>query len=605
MDATLTQSGTQRERREASAPKAPTTRVLRTATEILAERRSRVSGGQKVVVNSEETIEAIAILLADEGNLINQENQLGKAQGRAARGSVQAQELASEISEITETKKQVQEELRYFHKEAPAAYDEAVKRNGFRQDALDHAETIGAHDPERTDAGTIGGLITSATESGFVRVTNDKGTFSWGRQAYESVWPNDEAVSSVANALGVLIGGFQQAKDDKNAGVIEEMRRAGFYISARREGDNPSEVDLLREETTTARKLSEFLNGAGTAYVQHVGREFIVLERRDGQVFAVKTSGPLSGNALFFHRDRGGNARVPNNRPNLLEIKGTDVSGVWYDHLRLAMQEELLRETESNERRDAASTLRKAEIADRITAFAVGNGEKGTAVVNARVGEREVLVTLHLTGHGNGTFSVSQHVSGTVERVDSDKRWLAKAFDKDGQPVALSVEVLKKSRDWREMVQTNAESDRDWQLARETERRNAVTVTNENVGDLVNIEGKDGLYAIRTRDRRDNRHDPRRQQNEPVREWFVPVGFIVERKGSTVKIDYAVPGPSLNKAEKLSGEQQVTELSPMFRAILRNVLYSVHRRENGKLEVPTHLQSPPRQSQSQPNQAVE
>lgn len=602
MDVQIVQAGSQKERRAASAPKAPTERKLRTAAEILAERRARASGSQKMaVVNNEETIEAIAVLLADEGNLINQENQLDKARGRAARGSVQAQELASEISKVTETKKQVQEELRYFHKEAPAAYDEAVKRNGFRQDALEHAETIGAHDPSRTDAGTISGLITSATESGFICVaTNDEGDFSWGRQAYESAWPNDEAVSSVANALGELIAGFQQAKDDKNAGVIEELRRAGFYISSRREGDTPSEVDLLREETTTARKLSPFLKGTGTTYVQRAGREFIVLERRDGKVFAVKTSGPLSGNALFFHRDRSnGDARVPNNRPNLLEIKGTDVSGVWYDHLRLAMEEELRRETESAERRDAATMLRQAEIADRITAFAVGNGEKGTAVVNARVGEKGVFVTLHLTGHGNGTFSVSQHVAGTTERVDPDKRWMAKAFDKDGQPVALSVEVLKKSRDWRELVQANAESDRDWQLARETERRNAVTVTNENVGDLVNVEGKDGLYAILTRDRRDNKHDPRRHQNEPVREWFVPVGFIVERKGSTVKIDYAVPGPSLNKAEKLAGEHQITELSPMFRAVLRNALYSVHRRENGKLEVPTHLQSPPRQDQAE------
>ncbi|MBI2064111.1 MAG: hypothetical protein HYT66_00110, partial [Candidatus Yanofskybacteria bacterium] len=121
---------------------------------------------------------------------------------------------------------------------------------------------------------------------------------------------------------------------------------------------------------------------------------------------------------------------------------------------------------------------------------------------------------------------------------------------------------------------------------------------NENAADLTGLEGRDDLYAISLAEKRDNKRNPRRQPNDPVEEWFVPLGFLVKREGQMLEPVYAVPGPSANKLEKIGGAQNITDLTPVFRAILRNARIAVAPRENGqrvRIEFEPHLQPTKRQ----------
>ena len=136
----------------------------------------------------------------------------------------------------------------------------------------------------------------------------------------------------------------------------------------------------------------------------------------------------------------------------------------------------------------------------------------------------------------------------------------------------------------------NRPFERDWQLTREAERRNAVPVTAENLGGLTatTIEGAGGIYAVRAIIRK---NVAERGQKPEYR--YNPVGYIVERKGSKVSIVWAVPGTSVAFANELRGELEISNLPWRAKLILGNVFWTIR-----KTDGPEHLRLSKKQEET-------
>lgn len=610
-------TGTQRSRQQ--MPSAPTAaskpRSGMDVVRALREKRARQQTAQAATVATEEakvkheeTIETVASYIEADETLTVELSELNRTKGRHPRGSIQAEETRNLIDQRTEDQVIVREGLEIIRKVDTSAYDEGKRRYNFRQEALEAADSN-----RRLNSATavdIRGRIAAAVEAGFLVVTPNAGeaTISFDKQSYNSVWPNDPSVSDVAMSLKELIEDLQNRKDSDDQVMIAELHRGGFYISARRDPDGkgnqlPSELDLLREEGV-ARKVSEFLAVIGRRYVARVGRGFVVLEHRNEKFVAVKTSDTRAGRALFTVPDRASGARVARKSAPEISNSGTtvsvsDLSGIWYDPLRLALEEDLRRETESAERRETADELRDvSRLENPLTFSGLMDGGTGTVPVSISYEDPETdrrnTVTFQVASNGT-TFSVTSTVPGTeetIKRVKRDRQTRkvvsSKTFLPDFVGKETPIAVLESDPLWRLVRELNRSFERDWQLGRETEQRNAVPVTTENLNGLTAIEGTDGVYAVQATIRK-NVAD--RGQKPEYR--YNPVGYIIERKGSKVHVVWAVPGTSVAFANELRGELEVSDLPWRARLILGNVFWTIR-----KTDAPDHLRLTKRQSES-------
>ena len=356
-----------------------------------------------------------------------------------------------------------------------------------------------------------------------------------------------------------------------------------------------SELDLLRKEPGLVRKASEFLAGNSGRYVARVGRGFVVLEHRNEKFVAVKTSDTRTGRALFTVPDRATGARVARKSAPEINNSGTtvtisDLSGIWYDPLRMALEEDLRRESESSERRETADELRDiSKLENPLTLTGITEGGVGTAPVSINYQDPETnrrhTVTFQVTGNGTH-FSVTSTVPGTEETIKRVKRdrttrnvVSSKPFLPDFIGKETPVAVLESDPLWRLVRELNRSFERDWQLAREASQRNATPVTAENLDGLTAVEGTDSVYAIRATIRK-NVAD--RGQKTEYR--YNPVGYIMERKGSKVQIVWAVPGTSVAFATELRGELEISDLPFRMRQVLGNVVWTIR-----KTDAPEHL----------------
>lgn len=605
-------------------PTTPTTAKPRSGMDVvkaLREARARQQEAKAIsvkteeaVARQEEAIETVAAYIEADEALTVELLELNRTKGRHPRGSVQAEETRNLIDQSTDDQKIVRQELETIRFGNPSAYDEGKRRYNFRQEALEAADSnrrlLGS-----ANAVDIRGRIAGAMEAGFIVVTPDKGeaTFSFDKQSYGSAWPNDPSVSDVAMILKELIEDLQDRKDSDDQVIVAELHRGGFYISARRDPDATrpgesldSELDLLRKEPGFVRKASEFLNGKGQRFVVRVGRGFMVLEHRDnGKFVAVKTSDTRAGRALFTVPDRATDARVARKSPPEINNSGTtltatDLSGVWYDPLRLALEEDLRRETESAERRETADGLRDiSKLENPLTLTGIAEGGMGSAPVSISYEDpennRRHTVTFHVTGNGT-KFLVTGTVPGTedtIKRIKRDRTTRkvvsSKPFLTDFIGKETPLGVLESDPLWRLVRELNRYFERDWQLAREAGQRNAVSVTAENLDGLTAVEGTDGTYAVRATIRK---NVAERGQKPEYR--YSAVGYIMERKVSKVSIVWAVPGTSVAFANDLRGELEIGNLPPRMRLILGNVVWTIR-----KTDAPEHLRLAKRQTENE------
>jgi hypothetical protein len=280
-------------------------------------------------------------------------------------------------------------------------------------------------------------------------------------------------------------------------------------------------------------------------------------------------------------------------------VTATDLSGIWYDPLRQALEEDLRRETESAERRETADGLRDvSRLENPLTFSGLMDGGTGTVPVSISYEDpennRRHTVTFQVTGNGT-TFSVSGTVPGTedvIKRVKRDRQTRkivsSKPFLTDFVGKETPLGVMEQDPLWRLVRELNRSFERDWQLAREASQRNALSVTAENLDGLTAVEGMDGVYAVRATIRK-NVAD--RGQKPEYR--YNPVGYIVERKGLKVEILWAVTGTSVTFANDLRGELEVSNLPWRARLILGNVFWTIR-----KTDGPEHLRLTKRQEET-------
>lgn len=601
-------AGTQRTRQTVAPAATSKPRSAMDIVKALREARARQQEAkatsvktEEVAARHEETIEAVASYIEADEAFTVELSELNRTKGRHPRGSVQAEETRNLIDQQTDDQTIIRKELETIRFENSSAYDEGKRRYNFRQEALEAADSnrrlLGS-----ATAVDIRGRISAAVEAGLIVATPDKDetTFSFDKQSYHSVWPNDPSVSDIPASLNKLISDLQGRNDDRDNATIAELIRGGFYISARRDPDGkggqlPSELDLIRDEPGIVRKASEFLDGNGGRYVARVGRGFVVLENRDGKFFAVKTSDTRAGNFLFTLPDRASGGRFARKSAPEINKPGTtisvsDLSGIGYDQLRLALEEDLRRETESAERRDVADGLRDvSKLENPLTFSSLMEGGAGTVPVSINYedpeNDRRHTVTFQVTGNGT-TFSVTGTVPGTedtIKRVKRDRMTRkvvsSKSFLPDFIGKETPIAVLESDPLWRLVRELNRSFERDWQLARETGQCNAVPVTAENLDGLTAVEGTDGVYAVRATIRKNVANCGQKPEYR-----YNPVGYITERKGSKVSILWAVPGTSVAFANELRGELEISNLPWRARLILGNVFWTIR-----KTDAPEHL----------------
>jgi len=624
-----TTDGTQRNRQTAAPANVTKPRVedaILAAVEAIKKRRevtAHQQASQIEAADQEAANEQVAIFREEEETVAFDLAQAQKRQGRHPKGSLQAKEIANKIDQLTEAQTTILAGLNAIEASNHAAYTEGTKRYNTRQDALQTAaanrKLIGSATAADIRSRIAGGVkeefLTELTPEQKAKYEeNYCVVFPFDRKHYGSVKPHDPSVSDVAASLKELVDDLGDRNETSDNKIIAELIRGGFYISARRDPDGrggqlQSELDLFRDVENPTRKTSEFLSGNGRYYVARVGGGFIVLENRGGEFFAVKASSARAGRFLFTRPDRSspvaGTRVAANSAPKINQagttVTATDVSGVSDNQLRLALEEDLRRETESAERREAADELRDiSNIENPLTFSELAEGGTGSAPVSISYEDPETgrrnTVTFQVTGNGT-TFSVTGTVPGTektIKRVKHDRTTRKVVSSKPFLPDFIGKEtplgVLEQDPLWRLVRELNRPFERDWQLTREAERRNAVPVTAENLGGLTatTIEGAGGIYAVRAIIRK---NVAERGQKPEYR--YNPVGYIVERKGSKVSIVWAVPGTSVAFANELRGELEISNLPWRAKLILGNVFWTIR-----KTDGPEHLRLSKKQEET-------
>jgi len=599
------------------------TAVVARAFEALKASRKEKALQQTAEADStkqEEVTEQVAELRFADADLMVGITSLNKERGRHPRGSVRAEEVRNDLDEKTAVQSVVKEALKAIETSNHSAYTEGTRRYNTRQEALEMADAnrllIGS-----TTVADIRSRISGAVEAGFVVVASDKdeATVSFDKQSYGSAWPHDPSISDVAASLKELVDDLGNRNEISDNKIVAELVRGGFYISARRDPDTTrkgeyldSELDLLRKEPGLVRKASEFLDagnaGNGQRFVVRLKGGFVVLENRNGEFYGLKASSARAGRVLFTRPDRNspvaGTRVAANSAPKINKntpVTSTDVTDVWDNNLRMALEENLRRETKSTERRETADELRDiSKMENPLTLTGVAEGGVGTAPVSINYQDPETnrrhTVTFQVTGNGTH-FSVTGTVPGTedvIKRIKRDRTTRkvvsSKPFLTDFVGKEMPLGVLEQDPLWRLVHELNREFERDWQLAREVAQRNAVPVTAENLDGLTAIEGTDGLYSVRATIRKniaDRGQKPEYRYNS--------VGYIMERKGSKVQIVWAVPGTSVAFANDLRGELEISDLPWRARLILGNVFWWVIRKTNA----PEHLRLTKRQSEDE------
>lgn len=613
--------GTQKQRQTTVSPTTPAATKRLSGIDIVKALREEARARQQKVkttaaateaaaAQQEKSIETIVDFLYADEALTAKLTELNRHKGRHPRGSVQAEDVRNLIDQQTEEQSIVRQDLASLKASNPFAYTEGTRRYNFRQEALEMDES----NQQLIGSATIADIRSrrdGALEAGFIVATanRDEATVVVDKQGYVSAWPHDPSVSRVAAGLKELFEDLRERNDNRDQAIIAEIVRGGFYVSTQRDPDGkgnqlPSELDMLRDEGVT-RSPRTFLTVSGERYIVRVGgpRDFMVLENRDGKFVATKATSARAGKFYFTRPDRETGARVAVRSMPEINQAGTtlspeDVSGIVDRYLREAFENDLRRETESAERREVANEMRDvSDIENPLTLGDIATGGVGVSPVSVSYEDpengRRHTVTFRITGNGT-TFSVTGTVPGTeetIKRVKHDRATRkivsSKAFLPEFVGKETSLGVLEKDPLWRLIRDLNRPFERDWRLAHEAKRRNAVPVTRDNLDGLICLEGQDGVYAVRATLRKNIAE--RGQEPHYV---YNPVGYIVERNNSKVKIVWAVPGTSANYAEQMVGsEYNIADLPNRLRFVLGNVHWTLTKSDN-----PAHLQPVKRQN---------
>lgn len=438
--------------------------------------------------------------------------------------------------------------------------------------------------------GNIGPFVAEVAKGSSNHVT------TWKGKCLGSAVPEDEVVFEVVKTFGEKVKTFVNRKEKEDDDVVQLLVHANYFIS-------DDEVEAVRKGSQSA-NLTRFLgNREGTYSVMgYRFGEVLVLERRaDGKVYPFKASGAKIGRMAFLYRDRNANGAltpVDRNRLRPLEYEVTkegtiDVSKVWHNDLREALEFQLRREAENAERREASREVRNVSgLQDPVTSYDLSVGKVGTCLMDygLRRGDRfERIPPYRLASDGTHVW-VSERAPGALEKADPGKTWLLRQV-KQGEPNLLDpnnplpIARLRKSHEWNEASRANGHTEARWQTELKTKELGATAVTRTNLDGLTSVEnGVDGVYTFT---------DGVRRKGTTPKPYFVPGGFAVERKGSTLRRVWATPNVQ-RELERLGEEfVEVTNLPDPWLYLLQSLYLGVtglRKEKDGWKKAPAHLQ---------------
>lgn len=581
---------------------------------LLAARQARLAGQQAPTeqIIHEDAITAFLELGVQEEDLRGTLATLEA--GRQNPGEVSVQAINDAIASIQTKIRELEDQRRSLQTAMPKITEAAVKRSLLRQKMTGLGKVLRDLDPAGTAYKDLAEVIAEACKAGALALTAEaEAEVSWGtngeRRHYKASL-NDPVVQQFVEALAKFTDEFKAAGEAKRDNRFNEVRE--FLISTERtaENNNTSALNALRGLPNASRSLGEFLTDPTKEFSfvelhqqsRRTGEDefhgIAVVERKAGttQLACIKCTRSSGAHFLFGYFKDGKWTRTgeikfgmklqsAEGKPSRLEIHG-----LRNNLLTTSLNAQFAKEQESQTKRDVSENLRDiANISNPLTFADLRAGEEGVCPVNIqwrhnRDDRRGVWVTFHLEGDGESHFRIYNAVDGTYDKAE----WL-KPFAEN-----TALEQLDMDRRWLAVRALNTKFERDWQLQRESAKHNATPVTADSVDALCLLKGQDGVYAVKSlyagRDRK------------------TPTGFLLERRGSTVMVAYAVPGTSERSVrdrqtqESLVGKTyELADLPKPVRALLRNLYRYYHGLggPEGLTKVPEYLLSPSGETEPQ------
>ncbi len=395
------------------------------------------------------------------------------------------------------------------------------------------------------------------------------------------VSPNSEMARSLFN---LCVSIFDQSR------VAREERRDEYVAEAAQYMLSTEELQAHKSSNKTLRSLKDFLSGKGLRSFVRVtvldngsGESRFVgealLERNDGNVVCRKVT-PQSArlaHMLFFYSAFNGRGKksekVRKQRSQIVvAVDGSDISEVQPNILREAMRAKLERDGFAGEKREAAEALRDVSKVEHPLTFDDLRGGEAVGIcpvdITIRDGGRVNFLTFHLEGDGNGKFKLAAEVPGTAfhyKQLKAAKEW-------------QRVQVLNSDEWWRGIRFANREFERDWQLELAAQAHGASYINRTSAQKLMGVSGADGTYAVKALWFRENK--------KPA----ILLAYVVERKGSSIKIVWALPGDSERLlGDELGGAHEIESLPRMLRAVFRNIYFGLFNKRGERIEYPDHL----------------
>ncbi len=444
--------------------------------------------------------------------------------------------------------------------------DESLRLGKLFASAETVAETATGLMPGRTRRSDINHLVNYAVSNGVA--TSKDGVIT--------PITNDEVV---VNAVKELTGFLSKNEEQRDAN-----RCAEEHIFANHLMEEKKMLDMRKTEGA-ARSLTEFFNGNGFFFVLPLpgqdksGKEkffgFTLLERADGKITYERASWLEGAKRLFSFFNHQTEERVIKKGPQVLTIKDGNVSKEGNNLLREAIQKQQEKEIQAAKVREAATKLR--EVEGRISFRDLRYGKTGTWVVDIRDWK---LLARSLTFHVealDGGFRVTNTVPGVFENEPRLKGYTGQSsLTKLDEPF------------WRFILAHNGRMEQSVVAS----QKGAVPVTKENIGGLLELKGKDGLYSFFTTWFQKERQGGKDVRTKDIR---TDVYYIMERSGDQLKVVWTAAGLSaklISREHEAAESFPVTDLPKMVKTVLRQVYTGVSNlrgAETVKANTPRHL----------------
>ncbi len=473
-----------------------------------------------------------------------------------------------------------EEELTALTAENPFIITAVAQREALRASARSDIQAFKQLDPANYDEEAVRKMLGNAVLTGTLKVS--------GGDYVAAV--EDSVLQQLEGRVEDFFVAIKVLREEKNQ---ERADRVKAYLLSDRKPKDGGESPLEAEKRKSGRvSFTRLRSGEGhRAFVpvfgknkneagDRTGAEYfmgeVFVERQDGKPTVTKASRVGLAERVFYSYDRTKNGH----RERGSVVVPSDLDKIQPIFLRESLQRQLVKDTESADRRDKANALATVENypdAQTFNDFCFG-GKPGRWIDNSEWipegRQRPSHVTYHLVSDGK-QFQIGE-AACDLKEIDED------FFGKYMVPTPLST--LSTDKRWLAKAANNREFERDWELRRAASKYPEVTfITKENLGNVFGLNGVDGMYAggfrwDQTRNLKDRTDAPK---------WAYG-GCIVERRGEKIHYSYTSPGVAENLLAEEQNAYPVADLPKWTRTVSKGMWTAVTR--NGET-VPNHLNS--------------